>query len=196
VYQIFASKEELITALGIECRSKLLETVRRAVGFPGRSRERMVALGEAMIFYSSYHADDQRILKLIDSETILERVPERQKEKMNSYDVQVFQMLVGVIQDAIAEGDLDLQGSSMEGLALAFWAMIDGSFAANMGGAPLKEAGFDNSTVEIIRQAHYMMDGHGWRPLSRECDYGAVSQRVRAALLADAERTSAAAVGF
>lgn len=197
VYQLFASKEELVTALGMQCRAKLLETVRKAAGFPGRSRERMVALGEAMVFYSKYHADDQRILKLIDSETILDRVPEHQKEKMNSYDVQVFQALVGVIQDAVAEGDLELRGSTAEGLGLAFWALMDGSFAANMGGAPLKETGIDNPTAEVIRHGHYLMDGHGWRPLSRECDYAAVSQRVRAVLMADAaERADAAAAGL
>lgn len=191
VYQSFASKEELVTLLGVECRVRLLEMVRKGASFPGRARERMVALGEAMVFYSKIHADDQRILKLIDSEAVLESVPEDLKHEMDSHDVAVFTTLSGVIQDAVKDGDLHLRaGLTVEGLALAFWALIDGSFAAGMGGAPLKEAGVADPTAEVIRHAHYLMDGHGWRPLSSERDYGAVSERVRKRLLSEAAPNS------
>ena len=186
VYQRFGSKEELITALGIECRAKLLEITQKAASFPGRPRERILAIGEMMAFYSKYHADDQRILKLIDAETILEKVPESQQEKMKGYDVQVFQTLVGVIQDAISAGDLVLrEDSTAQGLAFAFWAMMDGCFAASMGGAPLEEAGIADPTAEVVRNGHYLMDGYGCRPLSHEWDYEATTRRVRAFLLSE-----------
>jgi len=184
VYQSFNSKEELVTLLGLECRARLLDMVQKAAGIEGRARERMVALGEAMVIYSKVYADDQRILKLIDSEAVLEGVSEDLKDEMESYDVAVFSVLAGVIQDAVKAGDLQLRpGLTVEGLALAFWALIDGSFAAGMGGAPLEKAGVTDATAEVIRHAHYLMDGHGWRPLLAECDYTAVSQRVRAMLL-------------
>jgi len=186
VYQIFASKEELITALGMQCRVTLLETIRKAASFAGRTRERMVVIGEAMAFYSKYHADDQRILKLIDAETVLERVPRNQQEKMKGYDVQIFQVLLGIVQDAIAEGDLVLRrDSTAQGLCFTFWAMIDGSFAASMGAAPLDEAGISDPTAEVVRNGHYLMDGYGWRPLYDEWDYEATARRIRTLLLSE-----------
>lgn len=187
VYQSFATKESLIVALGMQCRGKLLKTLQKAVAFPGRTRERMVAIGEAMIFYSKYHQDDQRILKLIDSETILERVPEKQKEKMQAYDIQMFQTVMEVIDDAVSDGDLTLrEDNSAQGLAFTLWAMIDGSFAAIIGGAPLTELGIDNPTADVVRNTHYMFDAYGWRPLSGEYDYEATALRVRTLLLSEA----------
>jgi len=184
VYQLFRSKEELITALGIQCRAKLLETIQKAARFPGRPRERMAALGEAMAFYSKYCSDDQRILKLIDAETILDRVQNGQRDKMKQYDVQIFQTLLEIVQDAVAEGDLVLRGDcTVQGLGFAFWALMDGAFSANMGGAPLQEAGIPDPSAEVVRNGHYLMDGYGWRPLQHEWDYEATARRVRAFLL-------------
>ena len=184
VYQRFGSKEELITAIGIDCRTELLATIQKAASYTGCPRERMVALGETLACYAKYQKDNQRILKIIDSEAVLEKVPESQQEKMKEYDLQVFLTVLGIIQDAIAAGELVLRnGSTPQGLCFAFWAMIDGSFDASMGGAPLREVGIEDPTAEVVRNCHYMMDGYGWRPLSSECDYDAVARRIRATLL-------------
>jgi AcrR family transcriptional regulator len=196
VYQRFGSKEELITAIGIECRIQLLDAIRRAANFPGPPRERMVALGETLSFYSKFHADGQRILKIIDSEAILQKVPDEQRQQMQAYDIQMFQAVLGIIEDAIAAGDLALSAdSSPQGLCFGFWAMMDGSFDASMGGAPLKETGIENPTAEVVLNSHYLMDGYGWRPLSTECDYAAITRRIQAILLEESqEETNLAAV--
>jgi AcrR family transcriptional regulator len=197
VYQFFASKEEMITALGIQCRARLLETVRKAARLPGRPRERMVAMGEMMAYYAQHDADDHRILKIIDSEAILDKVPEVQQEQMREHDFQVFQTLLGIVKDAMAAGDLVLRaGSSPESLTFAFWAMTDGCLAAIMGGAPLKEANIHDPMGEIVRNGHYLLDGYGWRPLSTECDYEKMARRVRAMLDGEpAEERKLAVVG-
>jgi AcrR family transcriptional regulator len=188
VYQRFGSKEELITAVGMECRAYLLETIRKAARFPGRPRERMVALGETMSFYTKYRQDNQRILKIIDSEAVLEHVPESQQAKMREYDIQVFMTVLGVIQDAVAVGDLVLHGENTpQGLCFVFWVMMDGSFDANMGGAPLREAGIEDPTGEIVRSGHYLLDGYGWHPLSTEYDYDALARRIRKTLMDEAQ---------
>ncbi|HUW62798.1 MAG TPA: TetR/AcrR family transcriptional regulator [Candidatus Bathyarchaeia archaeon] len=183
VYQFFGSKEELITALGIECRVRLLETVQKAARLPGRPRERMVAMGEMMAYYAKHDANDHRILKMIDSEAILDKVPESQQEQMKQHDTQIFNTLLGIVKDAIAVGDLVLQGGSTpQSLTFAFWAMVDGCLVAIMGSAPLKEAKIHDPMGEIVRNGHYLMDGYGWRPLSTECDYVKTARRVRALL--------------
>ena len=184
VYQRFGSKEELITAIGMDCRAKLLEIVQRGASFPGSPRERMVALGETMAFYVKYQSDNQRILKIIDSEAILQHVPEGQQAQMKRYDIQVFLGVLGIIEEAISAGDLVLRaGSTAQGLCFAFWAMVDGSFDATMGGAPLKEAGIEDPMAEVVRNCHYLMDGYGWHPLSSECDYEAITRRIHAYLM-------------
>lgn len=195
VYQFFASKEELITALGIQCRTRLLESVRKAARLPGRSRERMVALGEMMAYVMKHDVDDHRILKIIDSEAILDKVPESQQAEMKQYDAQVFNTLLGIVKDAIADGDLVLRnGATPQSIAFAFWAMMDGCLAASMGGAPLKEAKICDPMTEVVRNGHYLMDGYGWRPLSSECDYEVTARRVRAMLAGEPVEQSKLAV--
>jgi AcrR family transcriptional regulator len=186
VYQRFASKEELITAIGLECRATLLETIQKGASFPGCPRERMLALGEALVFYSKYQSDNQRILKIIDAEAILQKVPEGQQAKMKRYDIQVFLTVLEIIEEAITKGDLVLKGDkTSQGLCFTFWAMMDGSFDASMGGAPLQEVGIDNPTAEVVRNCHYLMDGYGWRPLYSECDYEAITRRIRTHLMGE-----------
>lgn len=186
VYQFFGSKEELITALGIDCRTRLLESVRLAAKIKASSRERMVAMGEMMAYYFKHEADDNRILKIIDAEAILDKVPESQQAEMKQYDIQVFNILLAIVKDAISAGDLALKnGATPQGLAFAFWAMMDGCLAASIGGAPLKEAKINDPAAEVVRNGHYLMDGYEWRPLSSECDYEVVARRVRALLGAE-----------
>lgn len=195
VYQRFGSKEELVAAIGMQCRAKFLEVVRAASAFVGRPRERMVALGEAIVYYTRHHADDQRILKIIDSETILRTAPQSQQDQMKAYDIEIFLITLGVIQEAVDKGDLVLPDDlAARGLCFTFWVMVDGCFSATMGGAPLDEVGLGEPTAIVMRNAHYLMDGYGWRPLYNEWDYEETARKVRELLQKDADNGSVGSV--
>ena len=186
IYQRFGSKEGLVVALGIRCREHLLSVIERGAAFDGRPRERLAALGEAVMDYGRLYPHDMRILRMIEAEPILERVPEAQQSEMNAYDVRIFETLVGIAQEAVAAGDLVLNdGCTTAGICFAFWVMVDGAFAASMGGAPLKEAGIPDPMAEVVRSGHYLLDGYGWRPLSTEWDYAETARRVRATVFAE-----------
>ncbi len=172
VYQAFSTREDLVTALGMACRVRLLESVARGAAFDGRPREKLVAVGVSIAAYSDAHPHDQRILKMIDAEAILERVSEEDRRTMRGYDVGIFRLLQGIAEEAVASGDLVLRpGLTTEGLCFAFWTMMDGAFAAFYGGAPLEEIGVPNPLDEVIRSGHCLMDGYGWHPLSTDWDY-------------------------
>jgi len=172
VYQLFSTREDLVTALGMTCRVRLLESVARGAAFDGRPREKLVAIGVSIAAYTEAHPHDQRILKMIDAEAILERVNEEAQQQMQEYDVRIFRVLHEIAEKAVSNGDLVLRpGLTTEGLCFTFWAMMDGAFAASYGGAPLEEIGIPNPLDEVIRSGHCLMDGYGWRPLSTEWDY-------------------------
>lgn len=184
VYQVFRTKEELVAALGIQCRTKLHAAMQLARRFQGRPRERLVAIGEAIGHYIRRYPHDQRILKIIDSETILQKVGEEQQLRMAEYDVRIYQILLDIVDDAIAQGDLVLPDKATpQGLCFAFWAMIDGAFASMMGGAPLEAVGITDPVAVAVRNGHYLADGYGWRPLSTEWDYEETSRRIRSTIL-------------
>ncbi len=181
VYQRFSSKEELITTLGLQCRKRLLDAVTWAANFDAATRVRLVGIGEIIRLYFNAYPNDQHILKIIDSELILDKVSDEQREQMQKYDVHIFSVLIAVVQEAIDAGDLELRdGTTPQSLVFAFWAMMDGAFAARMGGAPLEEAGIEDPIGEIARNGHYLLDGYGWRPLSKETGYEKSAAKMRA----------------
>jgi hypothetical protein len=143
----------------------------------------MLAIGEAIVQYVGLYPNDQRILKIIDSELILARVGDERRAEMNDHDVRMFALVLEIISEAVDVGDLVLRaGATPEGLCLAFWMMMDGAFAAGMGSAPLEDVGIANPVAEAVRSSHYLLDGYGWRPLSQEWDYEATATRIRAHL--------------
>lgn len=183
VYQRFGCKEELIVELGMRSREKLVSMIGRAAQFEGRPRERMLAVGETYEYYSGKYPDDMRILSIITAESILEKVSQEQQSQMEALDVRMFDILLGIIHDAIEQGDLVLaQGNTPETLCLALWALADGYFVATRGSAPLDRVGITDPLKKIVRSGHYLLDGYGWRPLYEEWDYEETSRRIRATI--------------
>jgi len=186
VYQRFACKEELIVELGRRCRDKLRGLIERSAGFPGRPRERMLAVGQAFEYLSRDYPDDMRILSIITAEAILERVPEEQRSRMDAMDARIFGVMLDIVHDAIEQGDLALtEDTTAERLCLSVWALADGYFAASTGSAPLDAIGITEPLEEIARTGHYLLDGYGWRPLKDEWDYDETSRRIQSTVFVE-----------
>jgi AcrR family transcriptional regulator len=180
VYQFFSSKEELVTTLGLISRARLVESVEHGATFKGRTREKVLAIGISVAHHDRAYPHDQRLLKMIDAEALLDRVDVEGRKKMEELDVRMFQALLTIAEEAIAAGDLALTPPhTPHGLCFAFWAMVDGAQAASFGGAPLESIGIPDPLEEVMRSGHCMLDGYGWRPLSSEWDYEETIRRVQ-----------------
>ena len=183
VYQGFARKEELVVELGRRSRERYHHMWERAAQFPGRPRERLVALGETFEYYSREYPDDMRILTIITAESLLEKVSEDLRAEMDALDARMFDIMLDIVEDAIAQGDLKLrQGSTAKSVCVAFWALADGYFAATRGSVPLDAVGMTDPLKELVRTGHYLLDGYGWRPLYDEWDYEETSRRIRSTI--------------
>ncbi|MBX7255956.1 MAG: TetR/AcrR family transcriptional regulator [Candidatus Hydrogenedentes bacterium] len=189
VYARFACKEELVAELGFRCTQKRLEMIERCVQFPGRPRERMVALGEATEHFFRLYPDELRVIHIIDAEAVLEKVSEEQRARMKSADLRVFEIMSSIIVDAVDCGDLVLPArSSPAELCFALWGLVDGGASAVLGGLPLSHLGISDSYGAIARGCHLLMDGSGWHPLSSEWQYSTVARQIREAVLSDEAR--------
>lgn len=180
LYDRFGSKEGLLLELGIRAQEELFRLVHAADKFPGRPRERMLGVGEAIRLYSRRYADNMRIVAVIGDEAIAEKTSKEQHERMRQLDEEGFGILVQIVNDAIAGGDLVLpENVRPQSLCLALWAMVDGCAAAMRGSAPLDTMGVGDPLLEIQPSVQRMFDGYGWRPLSSEWDYETTLKQVR-----------------
>jgi len=196
VYQIFHSREELLAALGVQCRARLHAAIERGARFEGRPRERLVAIGESVAHQYRCHPHDQRILKIIDAETILERVGEDLRAAMEEYDLRIYEIMQDIIEEAISIGDLELEEDlTPQEVCFAYWAMFDGAYSAMLGGAPLETVGIRDPLALVVRSGQMLGDGLGWRPLCAEWDYADTAHRIRSTILREGSDLAGAEIG-
>lgn len=181
LYLRFGSKDGLVLAFGVEARTILHKLLTRANDLPGRSRERLAAMGEAARFYAQHFPHHLRVIKLIEAETLLSRVSRGENEKMAHYNRAIFELLLRVIREAAMAGEIPQDREAPpEGLVFSLWSLLDGTFGALNGGAPLEAVGIKDPFSEVMVSAHRLLDGYGWRPLSHEWDYAAAHAHARA----------------
>jgi AcrR family transcriptional regulator len=189
IYQHFPCKEEVLTELSTRILQERLEMFERAAQFDGRTRERMVAIGEAGEIFVRLHPDDFRTLQIIKAEVITRKVSEERLLKMKDAEYRVLLLMNGIIHEAIALGDLTLlPGKSVEEISFGLWAMTDGGYGNIVRGMPLGEIGIREPFRSVMNVCEVLGDGYGWKPLTSEWDYEATRARVRATLFADEMR--------
>ena len=183
VYQRFTGKEELMVELAIRCRAELVEVMNLGRRIEGPSRARMVAIGEAIEIYARLYSDNMRIMAVIDEETIRDKVPQEQQDRLHQQDLRLFGVLADLVEEAIRAGDLELPPQcSTQSICLALWALLDGWAHAVRGAVPLQDLGLSAAPVDILRSARFLMDGYNWRPLRDEWPYEQVREQVVEAL--------------
>ncbi|MCP4644006.1 MAG: TetR/AcrR family transcriptional regulator [bacterium] len=188
LYQRFAGKEELMVELALRCRRQLVDMMQQVSQIEGRPRERMVAIGEGIERYSRLSADNMRIMSVIDEQTVRDRVPVEQLDHLKQLGLEFFEVLAGIVRDAVDCGDLVLpKGMTAASMSFSLWALVDGWAHAARGAAPLEELGMHDSVQDILRSAQYLMDGYGWQPLYHEWDYSKVTKRVAQILPVEGE---------
>ena len=109
IYLHFGCKEELIVELGKRSRKQRLELIERGAAFRGRPRERVFATGVAVEIHARLFPDDVRIWEIMNAESIIEKIPANRQPDLKASDIAVIEILVQLVQEAVACGDLHLR---------------------------------------------------------------------------------------
>jgi AcrR family transcriptional regulator len=177
VYRHFSSKEEILLALAIQSKRRRARFYERAVMFAGRAREKMLAVGEAEAFLTPR---DLPVELFVTSACLRAKTSRERQEEMKVLDVRTISLGAGIIREAVSAGDLKLPTAmAPEDLLFITWATRWGALTLMRSDTPLGPAGISQPALAVERSLGLMLDGYGWRPLSREFDYKATRQRVR-----------------
>jgi AcrR family transcriptional regulator len=186
IYQHFTCKEDMIVALLVRTLSVREELFVRASKFRGRARERLLAIGVADQLLGRLYPDHEQIERILKVESIWDKATVQRRTQFLQRDNNCLSTMMGVIRDAVAQGDLAFrEGYSERSLAFGLWSMATGArmiIVHGLGDEVVGDVG-----PERTQMLNYQMflDGYGWRPLSTEWDYPAVVERVRAEVFAD-----------
>ncbi len=191
IYASFKSKEELLLAMTVKYLEIRLGLMERAATFQGRPRERMTAIGEAVELFTRLYPREMRIIEIVRTRGAKERASFERQFKLKKCEYRAASILLGIIRDAIAVGDLTLPpGTSAEMVAFGILAITMGGYASVVGGLTLPDIGVGDVFAAVRTNWNLLGDGYGWKPLSTEWDYKATSCRVRETVFPDGWRSA------
>jgi AcrR family transcriptional regulator len=182
LYHRFASKEDVLIALAADSLKRRAEMMERGALFEGRSRERILALGEAAALFSRLKPDDSRILHTAMGPVREKASPERlfsllEQEKRNIRAVHA------ILHDAVREGDLQVDSEDrLLELALGAWGLVDGGFTLIEGGVAQQVLGVHDPYTKVWRAFNRMADAYGWKPFFNDWDYEESLASIRKAI--------------
>ena len=179
MYQHFGCKEDVLVALAVEGAGTRLDMMERAVAYPCKSREHVLALGEAVSLYTRLHPEDSRIMHMAIGPIREKASPQRFGELVSIEDREV-RLLYGILEDAVREGNLVPRHEDMiKEMAFGMWALVDGAFTLIESDSPRQVLGIESPFTNVFRVFNVLADGYGWRPLFDELDWEETLARIR-----------------
>ncbi|HVX16129.1 MAG TPA: TetR/AcrR family transcriptional regulator [Pirellulales bacterium] len=180
IYQHFSCKEEILMALVNQAMERRLELFRRAAAFRGRSRERMSAIGAACDLFFRLYPDDVHIEHAIRITSIKEKASEQRRLCLERCEASCSELVRGVIYDAVAAGDLELDDDfSVEQLTFGLWSITFGGHSIAASSPSLTNLGIPDPMTAIRNNCNRLLDGSGWKPLSHELDLDTLIGRIQ-----------------
>jgi AcrR family transcriptional regulator len=179
VYQHYKSKEDVLVALAAQTGERRVELFERAAAFRGRSRERIVAVGEAVAHFALTYPSHFKTEHIIHSSSVRSKCGDENQARLATSEAKCPQIAAGIVRDAIAQGDLVLpKGLSPEQLVFGLWSMYFGGLFLMSSEVDLERRGGVAEPMNALRRsAAAVLDGYGWKPLSTEWDYDATRKR-------------------
>lgn len=178
LYNHFASREDLLVALSVRCVELHRDTFARVATMPGRTRERFCALGMACCTLEE--GSDMDVPVLINESLLAQGSPEKVQAFRHAYEATIG-VIAGIVRDAIASGDMEDRWQP-EFVAFTTWALHFGSEDLFSRGVIFRGHSDEAFRREQQVMAATLLDGFGWKPLSRELDYADIERRVMAHL--------------
>ncbi|MEN1680936.1 MAG: TetR/AcrR family transcriptional regulator [Planctomycetota bacterium] len=180
IYQHFRNKEEILIALANQALQLRTSMFNRAALWPGRSRERIAAVGAAAEAFVETAPHYFLVEQIVRASSIWEKTSPERREIMARCERQCVAIVSGVVRDAVAQGDLDLpEHHSPEDVVFGLWSLCLGAQTISFSSDSLAEIGIPSPTQSLRRGQNQMLDGYGWRLLSTEFDYFAHMDRVK-----------------
>ena len=185
LYHRFASKEDVLIALAADSFERRAMMMERGAVYEGRSRERILALGEAVALFTRLNTGDSRILHTAMGPVREKASPERHLALLDQ-EKRNIQVVYGIMQNAAEEGDLKVDSEDLLlELALGTWGLVDGGFTLIEGGIPQHVLGVRDPYTKVWRAFNRLADAYGWQPLFDEWDYEESLASIRKAIFPD-----------
>ncbi|MDQ7050905.1 MAG: TetR/AcrR family transcriptional regulator [Enterobacterales bacterium] len=172
IYKHFTSKEDLLMAICNQSITEMQAKFKRALAFKGNSREKILAVMVSYVIWAKLHPSQLFAVLAAHSPSVAACACDRRNEKHSQQEADLMSLMNEQIEKAIETGDLTLpKGMLIEQVTFAMWSASWGAMALIMS----KGNSIKLSPMQLEREsftnATLVLDGLGWKPLSKDWDY-------------------------
>lgn len=169
LYNHFSSKEDVLTGLCNRNMRSVMNLFQRAASIDASARDKMTAIGFAYML--SMLISPQHFALIMNAKTeLFEKASEKRREEHDHLDEGLFNVMHGIIQEAISKQELALQNNiDPQQVSFSLWAMAFGTISLLLNGEKACST-LTGMALEdrVITHGNIVMDGLGWRPSGRD----------------------------
>lgn len=181
LYQHFASKEDLLVALLAERSEERIELFRRAAAWDASPRDRIFAFAAAEVVFVERNPEYFRIAQLAQTELVWSTASKERRSAYLKAIEPACALALGIVRDAVARGDLELDGARPEEIAFGLWTVVTGTHSLVHTEGLLDFFDIEQPYRLMGRNIHRLLNGLGWKPLvevGRETDCDAYANAL------------------
>lgn len=166
VYLHFASKEDLLVALTTQAILEHVNLFRRVGEWPASTRDRMFAFAVADMIFVRRTPEYFSLAQFSLCEVVWRAASPARREALLAAKKPIGEMVVDLIHQAVAAGDLELRGQSAEDLATGLWSLVVGFHNLAHTDGMLDDFNVREPYVAMCRHVQHLLNGFGWKPLA------------------------------
>jgi AcrR family transcriptional regulator len=172
IYNHFASKEDVITALCNNALRYEISLFKKARLFNGSSREKALALHQAYLLAARKQPVLFSCVLTAKSPWVQEKSSAERLKVQQDLEKEITEIVDLLLQQAIAANELQPKtGASPELMVFANWAVSFGGIALLSSAGQTCSIERLHGTEPFLFNLNCMLDGMNWLPLSSEQDY-------------------------
>lgn len=166
LYLHFASKEDLLLALTVEDAHEHVGLFQRVARWQGSPRDRMFAIGVADMMFVRHHPEHFRICQYVFTEVVWGAASPARRQALIDANNPIGQIVTGIINDAVAAGDLRLHGLTPEQVSIGTWSLAIGTHNLVHAEGVLADFNVNDPYRLLCRHLQTLLNGFGWLPLA------------------------------
>ncbi len=179
LYQHFASKEDLLIALATLNEQYRLELFQRVEHWQAPSRDRMFGLPVADMIFVRKYPEHFRLAQFAYTEVVWGAASETRRKQALAGSRPLGELVARIVNDAAANGDVDLKGLQANELALAPWTVTLGTHNLVHAEGVLEQYNMRDPYRLMLRHVQSMLNGLGWKPYFDPSDDTALDRKIK-----------------
>lgn len=176
LYQHFASKEDLIVALLTDRSEERIQLFRRGATWDASPRDRMFAFANADVVFLSRNPEYCRVERFATTEVVWTSASKERRAAYLDSMAPIGGLALGIIEDAVQRGDLDLTDTSAEEIAVSLWTLVEGTHSLVQTEGSLELFALHEPYRLMGRNIHRLLNSFGWKPFFDAGDAAACRQ--------------------